>query len=91
MIFSFGETKQKHVKKLLRAYEVGDVSLVLQIPCEVRWLGNQNPLQNHLQKGLEHQGLLVWVCLKGGSRFFVFHALWNVNQLDLVEGFSFGG
>ena len=33
-------------------------SLLLQIPCEVRCLGTQNPLQNHLQKGLEHKGLV---------------------------------
>ena len=32
--------------------------LVHQRPCEVRCLGTQNPLPNHLQKGLEHTGHL---------------------------------
>ena len=37
--------------------EQEDPSLVLQIPCEKLFLGTQNPLQNHLQKGLEHKGM----------------------------------
>ena len=34
-------------------------SLVLQISCEARCLGTKTPLQNHLQKGLEHKGLAM--------------------------------
>ena len=44
------------------------IPLVLQIPCPIRrCLGTQNPLQNHLQKGLEHKGSYLWGCQNLGS------------------------
>ena len=41
------------------------ITLVLQIPCEKVFRYPFNPVQNHLQKGLEQKVNCVFVCLKG--------------------------
>ena len=37
----------------------GVTAVVLQIPCEKVFRHPFNPLQNHLQKGLEHKGVFI--------------------------------
>ena len=39
------------IQFFMDSYDSYFISLVLQIPCEARCLGTQNPIQNHLQKG----------------------------------------
>ena len=54
----FGEATSNDSIPWIRIY---GTSLMLQIPCEVRCLGTQNPLPNNLQKGLEHKGIYIYM------------------------------
>ena len=69
----FGDTKtgfRLGYKDPWRNYKL-NYSLELQIPCEVRCLvGTQNPLQNYLQKGLEHKGFPLLVLPQGTQGSF---------------------
>ena len=55
----------KHVVSSFKCW-----SLVLRIPCE-KVFRSQNPLQNYLQRGLEHKGIaLLWETKKLHGNFF---------------------